>query len=47
MLSLVSVKRITSDVPVCNVRPGELEIAGDRASGDRQLHHSPSGSAGE
>jgi hypothetical protein len=29
MLSLVSVKRITSDVPACNFDPNELEIAGE------------------
>ena len=29
MLSLVSVKRISSDVPVCNEDPNELEIAGE------------------
>ncbi|MEG4494837.1 hypothetical protein [Microcoleus sp. D3_18_C4] len=45
MLSLVSVKRITSDVPVCNVRPGELEITGERASGDRWLRNSAGGEA--
>ncbi|WP_333412085.1 hypothetical protein [Microcoleus sp. T2B6] len=45
MLSLVSVKRITSDVPVCNEDPGELEIAGERASGERWVHDSPRGGA--
>jgi hypothetical protein len=29
MLSLVSVKRIVSDVPACNFDPNELEIAGE------------------
>jgi hypothetical protein len=29
MLSLVAVKRITSDVPACNFDPNELEIAGE------------------
>ena len=29
MLSLVSVKRISSDVPACNFEPNELEIAGE------------------
>jgi hypothetical protein len=29
MLSLVSVKRISSDVPACNFDPNELEIAGE------------------
>lgn len=29
MLSLVSVKRIYSDVPACNFDPNELEIAGE------------------
>ncbi|MEG5054567.1 MULTISPECIES: hypothetical protein [unclassified Microcoleus] len=45
MLSLVSVKRITSDVPVCNEDRNELEIAGERASGDRWVHNSPRGGA--
>jgi len=29
MLSLVSVKRISSDIPACNFDPNELEIAGE------------------
>ena len=33
MLSLVSVKRIVSDVPVCNEDRNELEIAGSRSFG--------------
>ncbi|MEG4280518.1 hypothetical protein QUA62_24040 [Microcoleus sp. MON1_C1] len=45
MLSIVVVKRITFDVPTCNFDPGELEIAGERASGDRRLLHSPGGNA--
>jgi hypothetical protein len=40
MLTLVAVKRISSDVAACNFDRNELEIAGERASGDRRLCYS-------
>lgn len=39
-LSLVAVKRITSDIPASNFDQFELEIAGSRVSGDRRLCYS-------
>jgi len=39
-LSLVAVKRITSDIPASNFDQFELEIAGTLASGDRRLCYS-------
>lgn len=43
-LSLVAVKRISSDIPVCNFDPNELEIGGVE-SGDRRVCGSPGGGA--